>query len=357
MNNLRIRLQALYLVAFWALALAIRLPWPTWLSVAIASGPGLMRNQRPIWRFLLALAATAAAFVAVPNPFGVALTAAAALASLNLARQGQPSSDRAVMLTLAIAATAALIRPLAGLAFVPLAGLAVLALVGGQETNPATERQRIRLATHMALVAGAGAVIVGLIASLLPWQLALAGIFTALAYPFLKLLSLLGPITLHTRHLRRPQVPPLKTHGTQSLHHTASSLHTGLVAVVVVLLLIIIYLVYRHFRKDNQDALDTISEAGIVRESLGNSDAAVLWPTRGGRLTPVRQLVKSRLRIAARRQAGRNPSETLREWLERSSLPGENRAAVARTYEDIRYGSADDTVDKRRKLESHWPKA
>ncbi len=357
MNNQRIRLQALYLVAFWALALAIRLPWPIWVLVAVASGPGLMRNQRPIWRFLLALAATAAAFASVPNPFGVALTAVSALASLSLARQAQPSGDRAAMLTLAIAATAALIRPLAGLAFVPLAGLAVLALLGGQDTNPATERQRIRLATYMAVIAGAGSVIVGLLASLFPWQLALAGIFTALAYPFLKILSLLGPITLRSRSIRRPHVAHIKTRATPSLHHASSSLHVGLVAVVVVLLLIIIYLVYRHFRQDNHDVLDMPGEAGIVRESLGNSDAAILWPTRGGRLTPVRQLVKIRLRAAARRAAGRNPSETLREWLERSPLPHPNRAAVARTYESIRYGNAEDTVDKRREVESHWPKA
>ncbi len=358
MNNQRTRLQALYLVAFWSLALALKLPWPIWLSIALASAPALMRGRRPLWRFLVALAATALAYVTVPDPFGVALTAITAFSSLYLTRHAQPSGDRAAMMTLALTATAAFIRPLAAVGFIPLTGLAVLALVKGGETDPATERHRTRLAAYLALAAAAGAVIIGFLASLFPWQLALAGIFTALAYPFVKLLSLLGPLHHPLRHGFHPHVAvPANVRGTRGSAHIPSSLHIGLIAVVVLVILVLIYLAYRHFRKDDETVFDTSNEAGIVRESLGDADVTVLWPRRGGRLSPVRGLVRIRLRTAVRRQNGRHPAETLREWLARTPLPPENQATVAHTYEAIRYGDHDDTLDKRRHVESHWPKA
>ncbi len=350
----RLLLTGLYWMSLMSLAWAANLPGPVWVLLTLAAIPGVARRMHPSLRFTVEALLVAAQIFFVGAAWAVILQVVMAMAALSMARSPRPSADRAILGSLPIAAVAAFVHPSAGLIFVPIGLVAVLALINTGESNPAREFDRTRLALILALMAAVGATVVGLVVHLLPWQAVIAAIFAAVAYPFLALFSHVH-LHYHGRNPFRRESAP----GARLTNHAVTSHPPVIITVLLVLfglavLALLIYAAYHYWARNDRPVEDEVQESGIVREALEGQFTSLI-PRSRRPLTPVRRLAYERLRQAKRRRAERAESETLREWLLRAQ-PGLD-GSVHATYDAIRYGDEPDTMEKRRRVESQWPRS
>lgn len=349
----RMLLMTLYSVALFSLAAALRLSLAVWLLVLIAALPGVFRRLYPAIRFSVEVLVVALMIVAVGRPWGVTLAVVMAVAALSIARSEHPSPDRAILGSVPIVVVASFIQPAVVWSFLLLAAIAVLALVVSPEPDRKMERQRLRLALIIALIAGLGATAAGLIIHVLPWQTVIATTFSIIAYPFIAVFS-------HIHLLAHPSTRnPLRsalgshrmTHGLIS--HAPLAIIVILVVVAAILLILLLYAAFRYWARNDDNLEPDASDLGIIREDLLEEVPDFFHGLRQ-RLAPVRSLVAKRLRQARRHHQLRRPSETLREWM------GHNQpnvdAEISQLYEEIRYGDAEDTLAKRRQAETRWPR-
>jgi predicted membrane protein len=349
----RIFIAAIYLAALLSLAYGMRLPVWIWFLLAAGAVPAVfLRNSHPAIRFIAELVMAGAALLFF-HPLGLLVQTLMAIAALSISRAQYPNANRAILGGLVITVVAAYLRPLASVGFIALAGLSVFALVESGPGERETARQRTRLALTLALITAVGAAAAALLVRLLPWQYAVAAIFTAVAYPFLKLFSL---VHLHP-HRRQPQ----KAQAGQGSHHvlphaaghTPAIVTTILVILGILLLALIIYAAYRHWAQNVELPDDTSFEQGILRETL--SEQTEDWLGRRRRaVTPVRRLVQIRHHHARARNKTRQPGETWREWVSQHEPDLDPEATDI--YESVRYGDAPDTKDAARRLNSLWPR-
>jgi len=348
--------MSLWLVGFLALAMGIRTPWGVDITLLIAAIIGTSQRLQPSLRFLSEIILIAVVVLLTHNTWSIAIQVTMALIALTTARSTRLLADRAIVGALMLVVIATFIRPEAAWAFIAIALIGVWALLSTDHTHSATDQQRIRLAFTLAAVAIGGSLVAGLIAYILPWQTIVATVFSVLAWPFIELLSRIALPHLHPRKPTAPPSPFKDHHQVASLHsHVPVSVTVGLILLAALVLLAILYLAYRYWVRPDETSHDDLSEAGIVRETLDPRDTQKPWSLRGIRLTPVRQLVRSRLLWAYRHQQGRHVGETFQGWLKRTQ-PHLMQSSVAQTYDHVRYGNSPDSSDVRRQVEEEWPR-
>lgn len=349
----RILLVSLYATALLALAFALGMPLLAYIFLMVAAIPGTQRRMLPLARFITEFVLIGLVILLIPSPLDLGLQLVMAMAALSIAAAEKPSVDRAIFFSLVLTTTAAFIKTAAETAYIPLASLSVWALVEGGEGHQATRGQRTRLAATLATITAVAAVIIALIARLLPWQTVMAGLFSAIAYPFLVLAS---------RIRAKPHVRGLKGGPGQAaraaarhLHAHAPALLTAMAIGIGIFIIVgLVFLAYRHWAHNEELPQDLVTETGIVRESLTDLTVNLLSWRNVRSLTPVRRFVRGRLRRAFQHSTPKHPSETLREWLNRpeEAIPP---SEVVETYEAIRYGNQSDTADKYRLIKDQWP--
>lgn len=348
----RLLIMLVYAIAIAALAKALHLSAFTWGMLLVALAVGTLRRLNPVWRFAAEVAVVAVMVLTRQTALPITVVVTAAVVALTVARSPHPSADRAVLGGLSITTIAALVQRQAAFAYLPLALVAVAALVQGGEHHLESTAARMRLAATIAVVAAAGATLVALLLRLLPWQRALALLFTIVAYPFLLLAS-----QIHVNPSARRNPNSVAPHGLGHPPPTvATHVPTGLTIVFIIvgvaLLALILYVAYQYWA--HNDVIEaTPEEAGIIREALSDDGGLLFRRRRTAGLSPVRRFVERRLWAAARHQRARHPDETLREWMQHQ-YPGQGGQALD-TYEAIRYGDAPDTVDKEREIRQIWP--
>lgn len=275
-------------------------------------------------------------------------TALMGAAALNVVLPRAPSPERAIGTALIASAIAAFLKPWAALAFVPIVALSLGTLLGSSQGHPSTTRQRVNLATGLALLAAFGAVAIAVLARIIPWQGILGGIFSLFAFPF-RMFSGGHPFQV------RSHVNPYATKAWRPLHsfpltepnHTALWIVIGLLALLSLAALIFLG---RRYWAEALEPIDAESDpVQISRETLRDEETVTSLFRSREKLTPVRQFVRRRHEIARDK---RQPGETLRDWLRRID-PGVPDEAI-RLYEDIRYGDTEDTTTRRRTIESLW---
>lgn len=350
----RALLIALYTIALLALCVALKLPATAWVALVLGTLPGTRRQIPAALRFAIELVLIGLVILFVHSPWALGLQIVMSMAALSIARAEKPPVDRVILGSLLLAIVAAFIKPETALAFIPLAALAVLALVEGSEGSPDTARERMRLAGAMAAIVAIGALLLAVIARVMPWQSALAVIFSALAYPFLKLASYIHRRPAKHRITGPSSHPGQSPHAHQLVTHAPRGLVIVAIIAGVLLAAVIVITAYRHWgHNETLPGDDAKGDRGIVRETLSDLNIDVFGRRRPPR-TPVRRLVHTRLRLAGRRQAGRKPTETLREWLSRHE-PSTVKD-IPTIYEEIRYGDAEDTTEKHRRVSELWPR-
>ncbi len=351
----RVLLMLLYWIGVSALALASGLPAFMAALFALAGAAALAIPKLGV-RYIVECLLVVAAALTLHTLWGTALEAAMAAAALGVARAKRPSPDRVVTLSLIMGVIAVFLdRPTAWI-FVPISLLSIWVLVTAPDANRATERHRTRLALTLGLIAGGGAILVGLILHVLPWQFLVAGVFSAIAYPFIALLSRIVPHPHRFRTLNHPPVPFAKHHPPSALsQHAPAAVTITFVVLSAAFLALIIYLGYRYWTREDTTVIDETGEPGIVRETLSAEESKNPWRRSRQHLTPVRRLVHVRQRQSARLKKGRRTSETFREWVQRTS-PNTDARDVVGTYDAVRYGDEPDTDDKRRRMEESWPR-
>lgn len=351
----RLLIMGLYWISLMALAWATHVALVGWLLISLAAVPGVFRSLHPAVRFLIEAVLLGLSIVVLPSAWLAILEIVTAIAALTVSKSSAPLPDRAIIGSLVMTAIAALISRPAGWAFIPVGAVAVTALVNGRDRASDQAAGRTRLALSLAAVSAMGAAALGLIVRALPWQTVVAGVFSAIAYPFMVLAS---KIHLHFRHhhiagfgsVGAPhRLAPPATH-----YHPPMFVSVLLIAVVVLLVAFLVFLAYI-FWAHNDTSLDTeADEPGIVRETIEGLTVSALAGSVFRPTTPVRRLAFDRLREAQRTGRGREPSETLREWVRH--VEEDIDASVTSIYEAVRYGGASDTPEKRRHLELLWPR-
>lgn len=348
----RILLTALYLTSLGTFAIAARLPLLAFFTLTAGAVPGALRSMNPTVRFAVEfiLAVVAALWL---HPLGLLVQLVMGIAALSISRAQNPAADRAVIGSLIITVVAAFVQPLAALGFVVLAGLSVLALVEGGQGSADTVRERTRLALTLAIIAAVAAAAAGLAAHILPWQSALAILFVAVAYPFLKAFSYVH-LNPHARRHRGSFANSAAHRLSSTLTTHGPALLTAILVILGLLLLaLIVYAAYDYWAHNEDLPQETHPEGGIIREALTDQEAERLrFRTRT--LSPVRRFVQIRLRQAERKSHPRRLDETWREWSGREEPSLEDEAITL--YETIRYGDAPDTKTQEARMRHLWPR-
>lgn len=345
-------LLLLYWMATATLAWALSLSPLVYVALAL---PGVVSLivKKPGTRFfadVILVAVTAIVFRSI----GIAaLEVLVALTALSVMRAARPSSDRALVLALIIGVVATYVHRPAAWLLIPISGFGIWSLINNQDANTATARQRFSLGASLAGAAAAFAGVVALLLHVLPWQTALADLFAAIAYPFLKLL---GQIRLKPKHAPKQSQPV----SIPKSHHTLQpALHSGPPEAVTIVLMVLaallmalaIYFGWKYWSRPDEH-LEVPQEPGIVREELSEREVETPWRRRRPPLTPVRNLVRREL-SRARGPVTKAAHETFRQWLSRVA-PDQPVDQVAPLYDEVRYGNHPDTDAKRHALDQRW---
>lgn len=353
MRDMRIHIQAAD-VAAWALDLLwmivlVALAVPRgWLVVAILVAIGYLfhRLRRcPLWASMVITGILSlVGYGALPDVLTIALVVLGVLWGFVAAVQ---PPQRTLMWALVIAIAEAVYRgsfwwtPWAILAM----GLFALALKSPREGR-ATRLYGV-VAGLTGLVALLMAAAVAGILWLIPWVWIVQNTVGRVAAALVSLVPLLH---VHPHH-HKTTTQPGRGHLPRALHvvnHTEPVIVGILLAIVVIGLIWVLWRLLRQAETEH-DGTDE-EESFIIREHLADLESlSSLF--RSPLLTPVRQLVRRRLRKLRGKPQARHPGETLRQWAQR--VYGTVFYAVT-AYEEVRYGSSADTEALAKEVEKNW---
>lgn len=300
--------------------------WPIWASLVITVGLSLVG-----YGFL-------------PGVLTVALIVLGV--SWGFISQIQPA-QRTLMWALMITIAETVYRPT--LWWVPWLVLA-MGLLGLALRSPRegiTTRLHGVIASLTGLVALLIAAAIAGLLWLIPWVFIVQNTVGRLAASLVSLVPLLH---IHpNKHPTKSQ--PTHGHPPRALHvtnHTEPIIIGILLALVVMGLIWVLWRLLRQADTD-RDVMDE-EESFIIREHLTGLEpfSALL---RSPPLTPVRQLVRRRLRKLRGKPQERRPGETLRQWAMR--VYGTEFQAIT-AYEDVRYGNTKDTEALAKDVEKNW---
>lgn len=348
----RIKLGLLTLSAILGLTVAVHQSWWVYVALILIFGVASLYRVSAALRLIALALMTAGLLVWSPYLSTGVLALLTIGEGIMAGRQRPTTPDNALLVAFIISAIASLIDPGAAWSLIAVVVLGLYTLITAGRTAPAWARERTQLGWMMGGISAGVALVAGGLLWILPWRFLVDGLFYVVAYPLAQLLRLVHPMTPRPRIRRRSTLGHIgRPHHHPVPHHGANMVLSGIgILLGLMILTIIVYAVYRYLRRPD-DAPTDDDEAYILRETL---TGAVPNPwTRPIRLTPVRDLVRRRLRQGRRRGHPRETYETLREWMARTETTTTSDAP--RLYEEIRYGNRPDTLEAKATMEHLWP--
>ncbi len=234
-------------------------------------------------------------------------------------------------------------------AYFPL--ILVLMTIGGLLIEAWQKNKDMTLALITGL-ATFGSLFVALILWVVPWgfllthTLGLAG--GVLVSGLLRVMPKLKPGARKNTSATSRGLHVLREHGKT---HSFVGTDILIITAALALFILILWLILRKKRLDIPEELGQSQNVAVHLETITLPTEPV-WKRMG--LSPVRAFVMYRLKRAQKGGSGKVLGQTFRQWMLTRAPDNPHVSEIARIYEEVRYGGAEDTSHKAQKLKRLW---